>query len=181
MRRCFLLLGLSLLSLGPAVADTVFDFTFVGMYTGSGTLTAVDNGNGSYTAVSGTGSYDDLAITLVADPAAPNPFDLTVGNSDFTYDNLLFPMAASVLDGWGLLFSFDNPVNPLGATYVNFCGTIACDGVDNTYSALLNDANYTVDDATFDIHEDAVPEPSTLSVLGLCLVGLTTFKRRFSI
>ena len=176
MRRCFLLLGLSLLSLGTAAADTVFDFTFVGMYTGTGTLTVTDNGNGSYTAISGTGFYDNLAMTLVADPAAPNPFDLPVPNGDFTFDDQLFPAASSLLDGWGLLFRFDDPVNVLGATYVNFCGTTACDGIHDTYSALLNDPSYTVDDATFVV--DAVPEPSALAVVGLGLLGLTTLKRR---
>ena len=183
MRQYLLLLGVSLLSFGTARADTVFDFTFQGLYTGTGTLMVTDNGDGSLTAVSGTGFYDNLAITLVANPAAPNPFDKPVPNGDFTYDDRLFPTAPSILDGWGLLFSFDNPVNSLGATYVNFCGTTACDGIHDTYSALLNDVNFTVDDATFDIQVDrtsAVPEPSTLALLGAGLLGLTTLKRRRS-
>jgi PEP-CTERM motif-containing protein len=181
MRRCLFLVAVSLVSLSPALADT-FDFTFQGMYTGTGTLTVTDNGDGSWTAVSGAGLYDNLAMTLVANPAAPNPFDLPVPNGDFTYDDRLFPSASSILDGWGLLFRFDNPVNSLGATYVNFCGTIACDGVHDTYSALLNDPSFTVDDATFDIHADssfsAVPEPSTLAALSVGLLGLATLKRR---
>jgi hypothetical protein len=178
MRRYFALTCLALLSLGTAAADDVFAFTFQGLYTGTGTLTTIDNGDGTFTAISGTGFYDNLAITLVANPTAPNPFDKPVPNGDFYFDDQLFPAANSILDGWGLLFRFDNPVNSLGATYVNFCGTTACDGLDDTYSALLNDANFTIDDATFEVN--SVPEPSTLAFLGLGLAGLTTLKRRLS-
>lgn len=97
MRRSVILLFLCLLALGTAVADT-FNFTYSGsLYSGSGTLVATNNGNGSFTATSGSGFFDGFLISLIANPSAPNFRNSPSGA--FYYDDLLFPKSSSVCQG----------------------------------------------------------------------------------
>jgi len=168
MKRWGILLSMCLLVLGTAMADT-FDFTYAGgLYSGSGTLQAINNGNGTFTATSGSGVFDGFAISLIANPSAPNSSNSPSGA--FYYDDLLFPTATPVIDSGGLLFS----INGLGATELNICSVGA--GCGTTYTALLN--NGGGDTGRFTL--SAVPEPSTLTFLGLGLLGITTLKRRIS-
>src|SRR5579859_7090814 len=130
MRPCIILLTLCLVVTGTAMADT-FNFTYTGgLYNGSGTLQATNNGNGTFTATSGSGLFDGFAISLIANPNAPNNSNSPSGA--FYYDDLLFPTGSPVIDSGGLLFS----INGLGATELNFCSTGA--GCGSTYTALLN-------------------------------------------
>ena len=106
MRRCVILLSLCLLALGTAAADT-FNFTYTGsLYSGSGTLFATNNGNGSYTATSGSGFFDGFLISLIANPNAPNysnspsvPFTMMTCSSLRTVRSLIAVACSSVLTG----------------------------------------------------------------------------------
>jgi hypothetical protein len=83
------------LCLGAAQASAeTFDFTFTGAgSSGMGTLNGVANGDGTFTATTGTGSLtigaDTRALTLAPNPNAPGT---TVSPSGiYFYDNQLFP------------------------------------------------------------------------------------------
>ncbi|MBZ5579959.1 MAG: PEP-CTERM sorting domain-containing protein [Acidobacteriia bacterium] len=174
MRRYFVVSLLCLLPVWTASADT-FSFAYTGsLYSGSGTLTAVNNGNGSFTATSGSGFYDGFAISLIPDPSAPS-FAISSSGA-FYYDNGLLPAQNPVIDSGGLLFS----INGLGATELNFCSNGLGCGTTGGYASLLNNGHYNSDGVTdsgkFTLTN--VPEPSTLAWLGLSLLGLTMIRRQ---
>lgn len=183
MRRYAILLSVCLLALGTAAADT-FDFTYTGsLYSASGTLTATANGDGSFTATSGTGLYNGQAISLIANPGGTSMTSVTLGYVNYSYDDQLFPVSASpyVLDGDGLLFSFDIG-GPGGATAVNICGSSNCTFNANPltpYGSILNGSSTVTDSGKFTLK--AVPEPSAAAFLGLALFGLMSLRRRFQL
>ncbi|SRR5712691_1236718 len=98
MKNLLLPLSLALAAAcGSLQASTLFTFTDSGSGIDiSGNLTANDNGNGTFTAISGDGFFNGTPITLLN------------ASSAFTFDNVLYPVGTPLLDGNGLLFSFAN-------------------------------------------------------------------------
>jgi len=198
MRRPIVFLALCLSVVGPAVADELFDFTYSdGTFTGIGTLTATPNGDGSFTADSGSGIFGSVAtgysaMTLIPNGAAPDYNSGPFGPDSIMviYDDQLFPSGSSYLDGGGLLFGFTG-AGPLGATEINICGTSECttattSGPSQThipYGFVMNDSNATSGTGNFTLVDPpaAVPEPSSLVVVvGASLLLLSARRKRAS-
>ena len=78
-----------------------------GTVSGSALLDATDNGGGSFTAVSGTGTVSVFGtpdtISLFPNPSAPG--GATSPSGAFSYDNQLFPGSDPVVNFSGLLFT----------------------------------------------------------------------------
>ena len=159
-------------ALGQA-GNIVFDFTDSGSgFTITGTLTATDNGDGSFTAISGTGVWDSLSpfpnevITLSPNPNGTGTYSTPDGA--FVIDNQLFPGQANLLDFYGLWFTFPghglNIFGSPGAPYHTW-----------TYNGSTYD--FGNDNSTFAL--SASPEPSTLVLLvsGGLLVALGKLAR----
>jgi hypothetical protein len=116
MRLSLALLALSGLSLTAApvyASSTTFTFTISGVgYSGSGTLTGIaDPSNAAaYDLTSGSGTLNGTPITLNYTPGVDigNPgMDLFAGAS---YNNVLYPSGASLLDGYGLDLAYGSDI-----------------------------------------------------------------------
>ncbi|WP_213807217.1 PEP-CTERM sorting domain-containing protein [Granulicella sp. dw_53] len=167
MRLSFLSLALSGLLLLPAAAQAdTFNFNAIGSgggFSGSGVLTASNNGDGSYTinAMSGSG------IT-----------GLIAADGFFGNDNLLFPTASRLLDVNG--FAFTQVL--AGVTYsVNIFSTVA------GYEAISLGSDGDFEDApvTFTLTNTSAvaPEPSSLFLLGsgILAAAATQIRRRLNV
>ena len=139
--------GLLLVSVA-AKADT-FNFSAVGSgggFSGTGQLTASNNGDGSYTVTGITGTGVTGLIPV---------------NGFFFNDNLLFPNASRLLDVDGLGFTAALG----GETFmVNIFSTLT--GFEAI--TLDSDGDFTDSPVTFTLTNSpaAVPEPSSLLLLG---------------
>ena len=165
--KTFLALGAAM-ALG-AMASSASAVTFLFSYTGdggangaSGTLQATANGNGTYTATSGTitafGPVVSGSGVLTPDPTAPAASFSPSGF--FIYDDQLLPSQNPLLSNPGLLFD-------VGGAEVNIFSNGP--GPD-TYTLYNNDgANVNGDFAL----SAAVPEPATwaLMLAGFGLAG----------
>lgn len=165
LRVSKLFLCLSGLLLLPGVASKAETFGFSAMgsgggFSGSGVLTAVNNGNGSYSisAISGTGVTSLLGT-----------------NTFFTNDNLLFPGASRLVDVAGFSFNtFTGGQSFMVNIFSNLTG----------YEALVLDADGDLTDTpvtfTLSTNTSATPEPSTLALLGSGLMGIagTAWRKR---
>ena len=150
----------------------VFSFTDTdnAVFTASGTLTATDNGDGTFTVVSGDGFFNGDPITLI-------PGSGTSPSGLFIYNNLIYPGGNPLLDVNGLLFRDDvtsAEINvwgngPFPASYYS------------TYTGL--DGSYPLADTNSVFALSAtVPESSTslLLVTGLGLIAFG-WRRRESL
>jgi hypothetical protein len=158
---------------GPAKADQIFYFTFVGAtVSGSGTLNGVDNGNGSFTAVSGTGTQISNGnfdiLTLVSNPNAP-ALSLSPSGLLF-YDNQLFPNNNPMITDSGLLFLsstqevnlFSNP----GDGYQYF----QQDGLTEMITFILSNTPPDVPPVT-------IPEPGSIVLLCISVLCFAATRR----
>jgi hypothetical protein len=171
MRKYFSVILVTACLMLPCVAQAdmfVFEFNG-GQSSASGILTAMSNGDGSFTAIAGHGTYTsptytDAAISLFPNPNAPGfaPSPLHY----FAYDDQLLPSGApgGLLDAYGLLFQL------LGGTVeLNVCD------FSSVYHSI-DRAPYHEDTGTFTL--TAVPEPSTILLMGTILLGVAGALRR---
>jgi hypothetical protein len=159
---------IALASSGRA-APVLFTYVGDGGHQASGTLVGADNGDGTFTAVSGSGQYDGFAIVLIPNPTPPA--QVTSPSGYFYYDNLMMPGQNPLLTLGGLLFS----INDGGATELNIYGNGPYPA--NPYTAYLN--NGVNDNGRLDL--SLVPEPSTLSLtlVAVCMAfGVRHRQRR---
>jgi|GEM_PF-1568484 hypothetical protein len=147
-----------------AGADPIFTFTDIGPGVDiSGTLNATLNGDGTtFTAISGSGTFNGIAITLIANPNAPG--NATSPSGAFFYDDQVLPSSNPILLNGGLLFSFGTGLEL----------NIFSNG-PNSYQTLTNDGTNAVTDFAL----GPIPEPSTgIFVLGgMFLLNLMRKKR----
>jgi hypothetical protein len=151
-----------------AQADQTFDFSFSGSgITGNAILTATPNGDGSFTAISSTGTITGApdGITdlnsLLPNPNAPGVY--VPADTALYYDNQLFPGQNPPIDINGLSWISN------GVSFVIY-------GIDVNSGFFLDDNN----SLPLSISLSSVPEPSTLvlgSVGGL-MMGLGVALRR---
>lgn len=153
----------------PAAADQLFYFTFSGAtVSGAGTLTASDNGDGSFTAISGTGTQtvngDSNTLTLIANPDAP-----AVHTGDnFTYDNQLFPSNFPLISDAGLLFASSTGE-------VNLFSVVGDGYVFLNQNQFSESITFTLSDTP---PVQGVPEPASLILVGIGLSVLAARRRR---
>lgn len=182
-----------LIGVERANADLIYSFTYTDG-TGNaahGTVTAVDSGlgDGSLHAISGT-----LTVTSSADgngsvgtysllSIGPNVTTSPAGA--FIVDNLIYPnnnagngvnsggiTNPSFLTNWGLLFGQPGTGSQ---TEVNFWGN----GNGDYALFTFNSSGYNIQQGgggSFSV--TLVPEPTTLAVFGMCLVGAVGFAYR---
>jgi hypothetical protein len=167
-----IVVGLMGVPAGRAEAGlTYFDFTFSSTTTtndGYGTLAATANGDGSYTAVSGT-LFDNFGLDgldLVPNPNPPG--GATPPNPFFFYDDQLFPGQTQLIDINGLLFG------PGGMTGGNMLVLFSND--PGNYSVGYPDETF---DFSLTFTLTSVPEPASLALCGIAgVVGLAVARVR---
>jgi len=149
----------------------------------SATLQATANGNGSYTAVSGSGAfgssglYANTPIALVPNPNAPQPYD----PGGWVWDNQIFPGTSQLLNANGITFgyTFSSTQFYIGSWYDN--GYVSA----SIYSNPIGDvpgssALVSTTGELSSVTLTAVPEPSTcaMALAGLACGGYSLFRRR---
>jgi hypothetical protein len=172
---CSLALSVGVLLAAAASANAaVYDWNFAGSgISGSGTLTATDEGAGTYFITDGTGTVNDttygsFAVTFGACTYGSN---CTLTNTDggganLTYDNLLFPANSigSQLDGNGVVLL----PGPPGS------GTTAIGIWDSPSQSFYSYSGVGFENLTtpFNVVAAAAPEPSTWAMMLLGFLGL---------
>jgi hypothetical protein len=159
-----------LLFVAPAMAGQIFYFSFSGAtVSGNGTLEANSNGDGSFTAVSGSGiqNVDGTTdtLTLVFNPNGKFVSDSPGGTLQF--DNQLFPQNDPMLSDAGLLFTTSseevNVFSNIGGGYEYVS--------DNGFGEMVR---FVLSDKAF----ETVPEPTSILLLGISVVCLVASRRK---
>lgn len=165
-----------------AKAEVTFQFSFTGAHeSGSGTLYAVDHGNGSFTATAGSGTEVFQGTTYglnlepgVATSAYCSQFsDFASQLSLYCFDNTLLSTNLTSIDPGGLLFldTAGYELNLMGFPGATF-------GQPGTYlfSRGSNRQNYFNDPMTFSLTQ--VPEPTSIALFALGGAALMLKSRR---
>lgn len=158
------------LASGQAMANQIFAFSFTGATaSGFGTLTAVVNGDGSFTAISGSGTETVNGATDTLNLIFnPNGKDLaTSASGAFFFDNQLLPSTDPFIANGGLLFQTSTQELNLYSTspgqYLFYQQNRYNESTAFTLTAVADGAG--------------VPEPTTVFLLGAGFVGLVASRR----
>ncbi len=157
----------------PALADdNVFNFTYSDPVTlAHGSVVASSNGDGSYTAYSGTltitGTSFDGVYSLWQNPVAPSY--TTSPSGRFLIDNQVLPSTSSLFTWYGLLFTN-------GAREVNLWGN----GDGNPLSLWSSPGSSYDHSSDSGVLTDVVvqPVPSVGAPIALASAGLLVMRRR---
>lgn len=171
----FLMVVLSLITWNQANA-TLYDFSLTGSsWSVSGTLTVTDNGDGSFTATSGSAIANGVPLTLYSNPAGRAESTSPLGA--FYYDNQLYPNKTPLLDLDGLLFKASQApyARTVAQTEINLFYQNGAYQYYEGYSA----GNYPYYDTTQKFTSNAVPIPAAVWLLGSGLIGIVGIRRRF--
>jgi hypothetical protein len=182
LRTAVLAAALALAPCAPAAAQSAaatpqtFTFSFTsGPVVATGTLTAAPNGDGSFTALGGTGTLGGAAVsgalTLVPNP---NPPATQRSGSYFFYNDQLFPGAARSVDYDGLLFAL--PGGYEAALYTTNPSATAPSVFRLVEGTPSGGDVHRYDAASFTL--TATPEPGTWALAGAGLLGLGGLARR---
>lgn len=162
-------------TLVSSASAATFDFTFTGLNAfGSGSLVADDNGNGTFTAVSGSGTQNVFGVpdslSLVFNPHGT--MQATSASGLFYFDNQAFPAAANLLTDGGLLFmtGAGNDMN----LFSNGNGN----GTYTFYTSQNGSYGYNELTAFTLAESSAVPEPGTVALVGLGLLGVAFGRKK---
>jgi hypothetical protein len=161
-RVVYLLFCLLPLSFAARANTISYSFSYISndlQHQATAELVAIDNGNGTFTAISGSGFYDTYAITLIPNPTAPSASYSPSGY--FYYDDLIVPNQIPVVTNPGLLFS----ISDNGSTELN----IFSEG--SLYIAYLN--NGSNGNGSFAVTE--TPEPATIPLTLTGILGMAFF------
>jgi hypothetical protein len=151
-------------------ADPLFHLTFSGNgISGSVFLNATDEGNGTFQATSGTGSVTGPAnsgvLTLFTNPTPNQTFTYSTSGF-FIYNDRFFTGPNQLLDLYGLLFTLPN------GTEVNLFNN----------GSSINPQYLYYDNSGFNVPVQftvsAVPEPASLTLVGVSFLGLCGYTLR---
>lgn len=168
----FSVVCLSLAAMVPAAQAGMMSFSFdsTGSHDVNGTLTYDDATNGinngtslghNITGISGfiTGDGGGSIASLINNPNQPNPY----GSSGYVIDNNVF-LAGTILDLWGMFFKTAD-----GSKW-NLWGNGNSDYELHSYDARLDEHG--------SLSIKSIPEPQTLLLIGLGLIGMAFVVRR---
>ena len=163
--RKLVVLSICLLAAGYSASADTFQFTYASLHSSAqGFLVANANGDGSFTALSGSGTYTnpqigERSIELIANPmGATGTADVRgLGGVVFTYNDQFFPGAddPGKLDIFGLAFSVDMSPGPADVLNLSRDGASYCDFFGNWLFIDHGSINFT-----------PTPEPSSILLLG---------------